>query len=446
MTVCVRGALLAGLRGNQHLYSINLKELMAEAASMGGYRPAVALLNRVSRRGEGDELSHRTVNDVITREGKALEQADERFMKKVLGEHGFSAKTGRIKKNTPVPEEISNPRIELREDFAAQGKTVEELREDQNKEIIGYALWYNSKHEDPATQIRDLDKAMDCELKGSKTINLSPDGVVTKHQKEERADVDKGTEGKKSTQTVQNYNVHLEVDGKVLALVGSTLRKVLMMALAVLLSAGLLFNRELIVFTDGARDIKKHVSSIFSFCRVHFIVDWYHLQKKCNEYFSMALKSERYHKEERGRIRREFFARLWVGNVNEALAYLLTIDPAMIKNKGKLNELADYLNRKRYGIVCYAVRRHLGLRISSNRVEQLNGENISGRQKHNGMAWSYTGSYGLARLTTTLLNGHEFEWFATGEESYELGELGRRNNFVVMKKQWKAAKQTKKAA
>ena len=110
----------------------------------------------------------------------------------------------------------------------------------------------------------------------------------------------------------------------------------------------------------------------------------------------MALLGGKQNKDTRGDIKREFYGRLWVRNYKETITYLkeLQLPPnGIVKNKRKINEMIAYLERKSYGLTCYAIRRHLGLRLSSNRCEKLNDCDYSHRQKHNGMAWSHNGSY-----------------------------------------------------
>src|SRR5258708_30051581 len=70
-----------------------------------------------------------------------------------------------------------------------------------------------------------------------------------------------------------------------------------------------------------------------------------------------------------------------------------------IKNKKELENLINYFDRNRSCIPCYALRKKLGLRVSSNHVEKANDVVVSNRQKHNGMSWSADGSTSLATLT-----------------------------------------------
>jgi hypothetical protein len=61
-------------------------------------------------------------------------------------------------------------------------------------------------------------------------------------------------------------------------------------------------------------------------------------------------------------------------------------------------------------IPCYALRKKLGLRVSSNRGEKANDLVVAQRQKHNGMSWSKTGSSGLANVNALFLNKENENW------------------------------------
>ena len=61
-------------------------------------------------------------------------------------------------------------------------------------------------------------------------------------------------------------------------------------------------------------------------------------------------------------------------------------------------------------IPCYAIRKQLGLRNSSNPVEKANDQLVSARQKHQGMSWSEEGSLALAALSAVNRNRHQRPW------------------------------------
>ena len=109
---------------------------------------------------------------------------------------------------------------------------------------------------------------------------------------------------------------------------------------------------------------------------------------------------------------------LWHGYVDKAIDLLRTIDPDDIRNQEWLTKLLGYLERNHSYIPCYAVRKQLGLRNSSNVGEKANDLIVSHRQKHNGMSWSRDGSIALATLTALVRNQEHKQWFETGTISF----------------------------
>lgn len=101
---------------------------------------------------------------------------------------------------------------------------------------------------------------------------------------------------------------------------------------------------------------------------------------------------------------------LWYGNVDAAIAHLRNLPPKRIKAAEAIDRLVGYLERNRSHIPCYAVRKKLGLRNSSNRGEKANDLMVSARQKHNGMSWSEGGSCALATLSALVRNDNHAEW------------------------------------
>ena len=171
----------------------------------------------------------------------------------------------------------------------------------------------------------------------------------------------------------------------------------------------------LLFFVDGQRTLYTTILSAFAWLpSFQIVLDWYHLDKRCKEQLSMALK---------GRVIRnalldELLPCLWHGCVNRAIALLQSVDSADIKNQKALTVLIGYLERNRPYIPCYSVRKHLGLRNSSNRGEKANDLVVSDRQKHNGMSWSKPGSVALATVPALVRNKEYRQWFRTGTLSF----------------------------
>lgn len=122
----------------------------------------------------------------------------------------------------------------------------------------------------------------------------------------------------------------------------------------------------------------------------------------------------------RNGILQQLLPLLWYGLVEDAIALLRGIDASKIKDRTALEKLIAYLARNRPYLPCYAVRKHLGLRNSSNRGEKLNDLVVSERQKDNGMSWSTHGSIGLASLTAVIRNHEHTLWFEQRELEFTL--------------------------
>ena len=101
------------------------------------------------------------------------------------------------------------------------------------------------------------------------------------------------------------------------------------------------------------------------------------------------------------------------------LKYLSDLDESLIKDKDALVVLIGYIERNRPYIPCFAVRKELGLRNSSNIGEKMNDLVVSDRQKHNGMSWSKAGSVALASLTVVKRNKEHKKWFEEGDLEFK---------------------------
>ena len=170
-------------------------------------------------------------------------------------------------------------------------------------------------------------------------------------------------------------------------------------------------------FTDGHTILNATILKFFAwYANIAIILDWYHLEKKCKEKLSLALTGRHI----RNEILEQLEPLLWYGFVDDAVEYLRGIEGEKIKNSKALDELLAYLKRNRPYIPCYAIRKELGLRNSSNIGEKMNDLVVSDRQKHNGMSWSKEGSVALASITA-LIRNHEYAlWFEQGDIEFKL--------------------------
>jgi len=246
-----------------------------------------------------------------------------------------------------------------------------------------------------------------------KTVEISVDGVSTKKQKAHRkSGSDKSEEPKKDdsnqTKRVNNRIAYIEHNGRKYTLAARNYPTLMRIALAFLLN-NTLWDKILCFYVDGERSITNAITGCFSWHpRIRLIMDWYHLEHKCAELLSSALKGRKIRNERLEQL--TFF--LWYGCVEKAMEYLNNLPSQDIKNLTALDTLRTYLENHRKKIPCYALRKQLGLCNSSNRVEKANDILVSHRQKRNGMSWSEQGSLSLAALSAVRRNGYQQTWLA----------------------------------
>lgn len=173
----------------------------------------------------------------------------------------------------------------------------------------------------------------------------------------------------------------------------------------------------LVFISDGARVIKEYVQKYFGFKQLYYILDWFHLEKKCEQFMSMGIKGTMDKKRE---IKDKLISILWTGNVEEAKSYVGKIKKKHVKSQKQLDDLCAYLDRKKYDIPCYALRSMAGVRNSSNPIEKANDIIVAQRQKHKGMSWSKKGSSALATITATCSNCETGNWLSSGKIEFKM--------------------------
>src|SRR5947207_11713051 len=150
---------------------------------------------------------------------------------------------------------------------------------------------------------------------------------------------------------VYNTVAHIQnKESKTYTLNTSTISQMMIVVLAFLLSNGLMSTPgSLVFFTDGARDIRSAIQGIFRFLPFKIILDWFHLEKKCKDLLSMAIKG----KQIKNQILTEVLAWLWLGKVHRAIKVLQNVSQDQIKNTKELHNLINYLDRNSSCIPCY---------------------------------------------------------------------------------------------
>jgi hypothetical protein len=246
-------------------------------------------------------------------------------------------------------------------------------------------------------------------------VDIFIDDVNVKRQKDRRQKGGRSEKGKRKY--VHNMIAHVSKEDRgYYTLSGYGIRTVLCFLTAFIFNNDLIGNR-LQFFTDGHKTLNETILKCFNwFKNIGIILDWYHLEKKCKEQLSMAMK---------GRVVRNDFLKsllplLWHGLTDKAIALLEEMNPDQIRDQSVVDKLVQYMHRNRPYIPCYAIRKQLDLHNSSNIGEKMNDLIVSERQKHNGMSWSKPGSVALASVTTLKRNREVKRWFEKKEIEFKL--------------------------
>ncbi len=245
------------------------------------------------------------------------------------------------------------------------------------------------------------------------TVNVSIDDVVVKQQKRHRTprnqepDIVENEETSSGRKYVHDTIAHIQHQGQSYCIAGQNVPAVLRILLGYLLTNGGLGGR-LQFFVDGQKTLQAAILNAFAwFGNIGMILDWYHLKDKCARQLSLAMKGAAL----RNEALAELSTLLWAGRVDSAKTFLQSLPDEHLKKPDDIRILIGYLERHRPYIPCYAVRKHLGLRNSSNIGEKMNDLLVSDRQKHNGMSWSAGGSIALAALEALKRNNEYQHWF-----------------------------------
>jgi len=332
------------------------------------YRKTTSLINRIRYQAEGG-TPYRTLQENTEQEGRKLIEYVEKTSKCILQQNGFSEDGVYLGHEVADAE---NQAVRLSNEIVS--KAVEKCTGDPSvhDEILNNPVPY----EDPEN-----------------TVNISIDDVNVKKQKEARKEPD--SENTKC-KYVHNTVVHVAKGDKSYTLNGHGIKAVLGYLMAFIFHNSLIGYR-FQFFTDGHKTLNHVILKCFIWYRnIGLILDWYHLEKKCKERLSLAMEG----RVSRNKVLEQLMPLLWYGRTDQAIDLLKQIEAKSIKSKTDLQKLIDYLKRNKVYIPCYAVRKILGLRNSSNIGEKTNDLVVSDRQKHNGMSWSKPGSVALASISS----------------------------------------------
>lgn len=358
------------------------------------YRHTSRRLNRLRHQSDRDGTPSRTLQAQAEREGTHLQDALDRKATQILTAAQVSEQDGTVM--VPSSSPVSQPLT------MSQTRVNNAIETCQTSLKDAFDLRSNPvPYEAPEV-----------------TVNITVDDVGVKRQKAVRhsSSIESAEHSAGTRKYAHTTVVHLEQMGRKYVLAGQGIAHVLRLVVAFLLSNGLK-GFHLRCFTDGYGILHDAIRRSFAWCpNLVIVLDWYHLLKKCQMQLSLACDG----RESRNAVLKEVLPLLWYGQLDRAITSIKKLETHHIKNAEALTKLVGYFERNRDHIPCYAVRKALGLRNSSQIGEKMNDLLVSDRQKHRGMSWSQSGSVSLAVLTAFKRNGEHAQWFDEGEIDFKL--------------------------
>jgi hypothetical protein len=350
-------------------------ELLLDFSTDTSNRSTSARLNRVRNETVGG-ISPMTASNVVHHEGLKIQRSIEEQCAKILEKNGIRiGDDGQLHREIEFSVEKSEHIAEDEIQAAADRLAIESF------DVTDY--------ETP-----------------EKTVRISADAIGVKRQTECRP---RSKQEDEQLKRVHNTVIHVEKDERHFVLNSGSIIGAFKQLAPFLLHNDLL-EKQLVFFVDGARDLNNMINTMFHNFNIKIILDWYHLEKKCLEQLSMALNGSKI----RNEFMNELRPALWFGRVDEAINLLQTLEPEKIRKPDILKKLVEYFERVRDHIPCYALRKELGLRNSSNAVEKANDIVVAKRQKRNGMSWSDDGSVAFASVCAAKHNGQLGTWVYSG--------------------------------
>lgn len=372
---------------------------------------------------EGSCIDKAIENDILK---KAQKESDNN---PVNEPHGKNEPSEHIK-DTPAAKGYSQPDT-VSFEYHRKKRGSRRVVAPEKRQCIaeGYVRWMDSL---PGEQTCKILNSWKGEKDESQVVYIGIDAVLVPEQAEKHIRGGKEYLSKKRS-NVSHWNIRVDWDNSSYHITALKRKDAFLQLIAFLLENGLI-TRYLIFMTDGETEIFVDIEAYFEPWKKQIYLDFFHIRKKTFEVLSMALISKKvpdprgnveyYQKgSKKGQIKKQemtslsiLYARkvsslLWTGNAYEAIEYLRNINPDHIKKQEYLDELITKFEKKSKYMTCYALRRRLGLRNSSNGVENTNNTIVSLRQKTDDSHWREKGSCAMAALTAIFKNGQDVDWF-----------------------------------
>ena len=399
--VSVPKSVTQGLPARKRLWTDGLTYCVLITTQAASFRDSAEILNATTGRSGNQALSPTTICYKKTEWGKIFDANLIGCAKTAIGDLKFN-ENGLVEDCYPY---VSAESSAIEYSSLTSSYHLSDLIEDYN-----FGKQHDMQLESSPHFIKTFEKDPE------KTVYATGDGCYVPAQKNKR-DVN-GKKGSKETEYVPNavstvqfglrtkHDEEQDASVKDMAYIaGATYYEVFYILFGIVISLGLLSN-QVVFFFDGELRIVEFFLKFFWWKGNDLIIimDWYHLDLIAGQYLSIILKNDAKYKEDKNKIKKTVAELLWLGKVQECISLLKKIDKNLIKDEKKLQDLINYLVEREEFIVCYEMRRRIGLPNSSNPAETAANILVAKRQKKKGASWSYAGSRAMATIASLKKN------------------------------------------
>jgi hypothetical protein len=369
--------------------------LIFDGVCESSYRKVCQRFNRQVRQSDEKGITPTSLQYEAKVEARSIQANQDKQVQQILSTHHFDEK-GQPGKNIPIEEFVEQSQNTMLQ------QAFEEVCCEAPQDIQSSLNLQASAYEDPM-----------------QSTYVAIDDVCNKEQKQQRPKCseepinpfEQNNSRKAGKKVYKNRSFLFHTVAKIITAKGNyTITAARITLLWPFLIAVLLHNQlmgtKLIFLVDGQRVLHDYLIKRFKWRPIHLILDWYHLRKKIHRQAYMGLLKT----DKRDQLMLKLEQLLWYGLVSDAINLINKIPDGLVKDQQQLEILKGYFERNKELIPNYALRKKMGLILSSNRVEKENDYIVAARQKNNGMSWSRTGSDALAIITTVQRNKELDRW------------------------------------
>ena len=208
-----------------------------------------------------------TLEDWVESFGKSLSGGYMSKAEDILDSYGMDKQSGIISEDSTLPPSILKPELPA---------VIEEGR-------VRHLITEYNRGKERAAKLKYNVLTSGIEDGTRKCCYISVDGIGVRFQKAKR----KG-KYKKNRSFIENTVIHIQAEDRQYTLTAIGMDNAFKLLVAFLLENGLMEDYRLIFFSDGATCIRDHIEKYFGFRQYTIILDWLHLEKKCNEFQRIA--------------------------------------------------------------------------------------------------------------------------------------------------------------